>query len=131
MYSSNPRWVGIYRSYTWASRWASIHGLTYTPTRSMIGLYSMFLISLGQLYWWHEVPEKTAITIYFNALGDKRNRSGGNYDVSSSDFIVWKTSFFISHFLLPLQTSETVTFLITTNDILWRLNKKLYSTQQA
>ena len=25
VYSSNPRWVGIYRSYTWASRWASIH----------------------------------------------------------------------------------------------------------
>ena len=32
MYSSKPQKGGIYRSHTWASRWASIHGLTYTPT---------------------------------------------------------------------------------------------------
>jgi len=25
LYSSNPRRVGIYNTYTWASRWASIH----------------------------------------------------------------------------------------------------------
>ena len=33
MYSSNPRRVGIYNSYTWASKWASIHmGSIYTNT---------------------------------------------------------------------------------------------------
>ena len=33
MYTSNPRRVGIYNSYTWASRWASIHmGSIYTNT---------------------------------------------------------------------------------------------------
>ena len=33
MYSSNPRRVGIYNSYTWASRWVSIHmGSIYTNT---------------------------------------------------------------------------------------------------
>ena len=32
LYSSKPYKGGIYRSYTWASRWASIHVLTYTPT---------------------------------------------------------------------------------------------------
>ena len=33
LYSSNPRWVGIYRTYTWASRWASIHmGSIYSNT---------------------------------------------------------------------------------------------------
>ena len=33
MYSSNPRRVSIYNSYTWASRWASIHmGSIYTKT---------------------------------------------------------------------------------------------------
>ena len=33
MYSSNPRWVGIYRTYTWASRWATIHmGSIYSNT---------------------------------------------------------------------------------------------------
>ena len=32
-YSSNPRRVGIYNTYTWASRWASIHmGSIYTNT---------------------------------------------------------------------------------------------------
>ena len=33
MYSSHPRRVGIYKFYTWASRWASIYmGLIYTNT---------------------------------------------------------------------------------------------------
>ena len=33
MYSSNPRRVGIYITYTWASRWASIHiGSIYSNT---------------------------------------------------------------------------------------------------
>ena len=33
MYSSNSRWVGIYRTYTWVSRWASIHmGSIYSNT---------------------------------------------------------------------------------------------------
>ena len=68
----------------------------------------------------HEVPKKTAATIYFNALGDERNRSSGNYDVSSSDFIFCETNFPISHFLLPLQISETE-YLITTNDTLQHL----------
>jgi len=36
MYSSNHRMVGIYRSYTWVSRCASIYGLTYTPTLFLI-----------------------------------------------------------------------------------------------
>ena len=33
LYSSNPRRVGIYNTYTWASRWASIHmGSIYSNT---------------------------------------------------------------------------------------------------
>ena len=37
LYSSNPRRVGLYNSYTWASRWASIHMssiYTNTPPQS-------------------------------------------------------------------------------------------------
>ena len=33
LYSSNPKRVGIYNTYTWASRWASIHmGSIYSNT---------------------------------------------------------------------------------------------------
>ena len=38
--------MGIYSSYTWASKWASIHGLTYTPT-SMSYLVNF----LESLFW--------------------------------------------------------------------------------
>jgi len=41
LYSSNPRRVGIYSTYTWASRWASIHmGSIY----SNIAIHELSLI---------------------------------------------------------------------------------------
>ena len=38
LYSSNPRRVGIYKTYTWASRWASIYmGSIYSNTLPGLG----------------------------------------------------------------------------------------------
>jgi len=41
VYSSNLRWVGIYRTYTWASRWASKHiGSIYSNTDDLANTVS-------------------------------------------------------------------------------------------